>query len=142
MDITNFFDRKKRELSSQSADGNDSKRPHERSNNSTSTPTSPGDVFEESWMSGDCVKMLVNCIQNIEKHVKELILLAQKNKGESDLSELTKAIANLLIKKEKGKRKTKLLKSSKVQCLILTSLLKSSKINSIARSSTRVEIVY
>ena len=97
MDITKFFDRKKRELSSQSADGDDSKRPREESNNSTSTPASPGDVFEESLKSGDCVKILVNCMQNIEKQVKELFLLAQENKekhikGESDLSELTKAI--------------------------------------------------
>ena len=61
------------------------------------TPASSGDVFEESLNSGDCVKILVNCMQNIEKQVKELFLLAQENKekhikGESDLSELTKAI--------------------------------------------------
>ena len=37
MDITKFFDQKKRELSSQPADGDDSKRPREESNNSTST---------------------------------------------------------------------------------------------------------
>ena len=37
MDIIKFFDRKKREYRSHSADGNDSKRPHEESNNSTST---------------------------------------------------------------------------------------------------------
>ena len=98
MDITKFFDQKKRELSSQSVNDDDSKRPREESNNSTSTPVSPGYVFEESWKSGDCVKMLVNCMQNIEKQVKWLFLLAQENKekhikGESDLSEVTKAIA-------------------------------------------------
>ena len=92
-----FFDRKKRELSSQSADGDASKRPGEESNNSTSTPTSPGAVFEESLKSFDCVEILVNCMQNIEKQVKELFLLAQENKekyiqGESNLSELTNAI--------------------------------------------------
>ena len=43
----------------------------------------------------DCVKILVKCIQNIEKQVKELFLLERENKekhtkGESDLSELTK----------------------------------------------------
>ena len=98
MGITTLFDRKKRELSSQSADGDDSKRPREESNNSTSTPTSPGDdVFKESLKSGDCVKILVNCMQNIEKQVREFFLLALENKqkhikGESDLSELTKAI--------------------------------------------------
>ena len=70
MHITKFFDRKKRELSSQSANGVDSKRPREESNNSTSASASPGDVFEESWKSGDCVKILVDCMQNIEKQVK------------------------------------------------------------------------
>ena len=53
---------KKRELSSKSSDRDDSKRPHEESNNNTYTPASPGDVFEESLKSGGCVKILVNCI--------------------------------------------------------------------------------
>ena len=73
MDIREFFDRKKRDLSSQSGDGDDSKRPHEESNNSISTPTSLGDVFKESLKSSDCVKILVNCVQNIKKHAKEEI---------------------------------------------------------------------
>ena len=80
MDFTKFFERKKRELSSQSADGNDSKRPRVESNNSTSTPASPSDVFEESLKSGDYVKISVNCMQNIQKQIKELFLLAQGNK--------------------------------------------------------------
>ena len=33
-------------------------------------PTFPTDVFEESLKSGDCVKTLVNCMQNIEKQIK------------------------------------------------------------------------
>ena len=78
-------------------DGNDSWRTREESNNSTSAPTSPGDVFEESLKSIDCVKILFNCIQNIGKQVKELFLQSQEIKekeikGKSDLSELTKAI--------------------------------------------------
>ena len=97
MDITKFFDQKVRELSSQLEDGNDSKRPREESNNRTSTPASPGEVFRESLKSSDWVKILVNFMQNIEKQVKELFLLAQENKekhikGKSDLSELTKTI--------------------------------------------------
>ena len=73
----------------------DSKRPREESNNSASTPAAPGGVFEESLKADDCVKILVKCIQNIEKQVKELFLLERENKekhtkGESDLSELTK----------------------------------------------------
>ena len=81
MDITKFFGRKKRKFNSQSVDGNDSKRPREESNNSTNTLTSPGDVFEESLKSDDCAKILVNSMQNIEKQIKELFLLAQKIKG-------------------------------------------------------------
>ena len=60
-------------------------------------------------------------MQNIEKQVKELFLLAQENKekhikGKSDLSELTKATDLISGKfdyyeREKGERKTKLLKS-------------------------------
>ena len=41
---------------------NDSKRPREESNTSTSTPASPGDVFGKSLKSGDCVKILVSCM--------------------------------------------------------------------------------
>ena len=78
IDIAKFFHREKRELSSDSADGDDSKRPYEESSNSTSTPTSHGDVFKQSLKSGDCVKILVNSMQNTEKLVKELFLLAQK----------------------------------------------------------------
>ena len=54
MDITKFFD------------GDDFKRTREKSNNNTRT--SPGDVFEESLKSGDCVKILVSYIQNIEQY--------------------------------------------------------------------------
>ena len=81
MDITKFFGRKKRKFNSQSVDGNDSKRPRGESNNSTSTLTSPGDVFEESLKSDDCAKILVNSMQNLEKQIKELFLLAQKIKA-------------------------------------------------------------
>ena len=74
------LERKKIELSSQSADGNDSKRPRVESDNSTSTPASPSGVFEESLKSGDYVKISVKCMQNIQKQIKELFLLAQGNK--------------------------------------------------------------
>ena len=94
-DLVPFVQFRKNEKYSWSSD--DSKRAREEINTSTSTPTSPGDVFEKSLKSGDCVKILVSCMQNIEKQVKELFLLAQENKekhikGESDLSELTEAI--------------------------------------------------
>ena len=83
-------------------------------------PTFPTDVFEESLKSGDCVKTLVNCMQNIEKQVKELFLLVQENKeknikDESNLRELTKAIDLISGKfddyERKEERKKKLLRS-------------------------------
>ena len=83
MDITKFFGRKKIKFNSQSVDGNDSKRPREESNNRTSTLTSPGDVLEESLKLDDCAKILVNIMQNIEKQIKELFLLAQKIKAKA-----------------------------------------------------------
>ena len=141
MDITKFFDRKKRELSSQSADGDDLKRSHEESNNSTSTPTFPGDVFAESLKSGDCVKILVNCMQNIEKQVKELFLLAQENKekhikGEYDLSKLTKATDLISGKfddyEREGREKDKVIKELKSEVSDLNTPVKKH------RKSTRL----
>ena len=60
MDINKFFEWKKRRLTSQSGDGNDSKRPHKERNNSTSASGSPGDVFEGSLKWGDSVKIFDN----------------------------------------------------------------------------------
>lgn len=54
MDIIKCLDWKMRELNSQSTGGEDSKRPHDETTNHTSTPTSPGNLFEESLKSDDC----------------------------------------------------------------------------------------
>ena len=66
-------------------------------------------------------------------------------KGGSDLSELTKAIDLLSGKFEdyerERRKKHKTIKDLKSE-VILTSLLKTSKINTIIRKSTRVEVVY
>ena len=43
-----------RELNSQSTGGEDSKRPLDETTNRTSTPKSPGNIFEESLKSDDC----------------------------------------------------------------------------------------
>ena len=53
--------------------------------------------MKENLKSGDCVKILANCIQYKKKQVKELHLRAQRKKdkhinGKSILNELTKAI--------------------------------------------------
>ena len=61
------------------------------------TPKTPGDVFEESLKSEDCVKMLLSCLRNLEKEVKDIHKLALSNndnqiKGEKQLADLTESI--------------------------------------------------
>ena len=131
-DLVPFAQFKNREKHSWRSD--DSKRPCEESNNSTSTPTSPGDVFEEGLKSGHCVKILVSCMQNIEKQVEELFGLAQENeekhiKGESDLSELTKAIDLISCKfddyERERREKYKIIKDSKSEVSDLNTSVKN-----------------
>ena len=68
MDISKFFNSKKRELSNNSNTEEDVKRqreesPFESPNVSMSdTPKTPGDVFEESVKLEDCVKILLSCL--------------------------------------------------------------------------------
>ena len=68
MDISKFFNSKKRELSNNSNTEEDVKRqreesPFESPNVSMSdTPKTPADVFEESVKSEDCVKILLSCL--------------------------------------------------------------------------------
>ena len=68
MDRSKFFNSKKRELSNNSNTEEDVKRqreesPFESPNVSMSdTPKTPGDVFEESVKSEDCVKILLSCL--------------------------------------------------------------------------------
>ena len=61
------------------------------------TPKTPGDVFEESLKSEDCVKILLSCLRNLEKEVKDIHKLALSNndnqiKGEKQLADLTESI--------------------------------------------------
>ena len=70
MDITKFFDRKKKNLAVSQRMVIILKNHAKKVITASVPPTSPGDVFEESLKSGDCVKILVNCMQNIEKQVK------------------------------------------------------------------------
>ena len=61
------------------------------------SPTSPGNVFAESLKSNECVQILMNCLKNLEKEVKELKDLASsKNtnqiKGERQLLDLKDSV--------------------------------------------------
>ena len=61
MDISKFF-AKKRDLSDQSNDGDEAKLVREESSASSSSPNSPSDVFQESFKSPDCMKILISRI--------------------------------------------------------------------------------
>ena len=67
IEITQFFDKKKRDLSSKSKDGEDSKRPRESSLDESIANTTNTDVFTESLKSEDCVAVLYNCMKKLEE---------------------------------------------------------------------------
>ena len=83
MDIQSFLNRsnKKRDLSSGSKEDDEPKRQREESPDVSCLdfPTSPGNVFAESLKSNECVKILMNCLKNLEKELKELKDLASSN---------------------------------------------------------------
>ena len=62
------------------------------------TPKTHGDGFEDSLKSEDCVKILLSCLQNLEKEVKDIYKLALSNdsnnqiKGEKQLADLSESI--------------------------------------------------
>ena len=96
MDIPKFF-AQKRDLSDQSNNGDEPKLLHEESSASSSSPDSLFHVVQESLKSPDCMKILLNCLKNLNKQVKELFILAQSNnekhiKGEKQLLDLTESI--------------------------------------------------
>ena len=80
MDISKFF-AKKRDLSDQSNNGDESKRLCEESSARSSAPNSPSDVFQERLKSPDCMKILLNCFKNLDKQVNKFYILAQSNNG-------------------------------------------------------------
>ena len=96
MDITKFFDQKRENLTA-SQQITKIQKNHAKKASFSKHTTSPKNIFEKSLKSGDCIKIFVNFMKNIEKQVKEFSLPAQENKekhinGESSLRELTKSI--------------------------------------------------
>ena len=58
------------------------------------TSKTPGDVFEERLKLEDCVKILLSCLRNLEKEVRDIHKLALSNndnqiKGEKQLADLS-----------------------------------------------------
>ena len=62
MEITKFFDKKKRDLSRKSNDGDNSKRSRESILDDSIANATKIDVFNESLKSGDCVAILYSCM--------------------------------------------------------------------------------
>ena len=85
MDIQVFLNRsnKKRDLSSGSKEDDEPKRQREESPDASclDSPTSPGNVFAESLKSNECIEILMNGFNNLEKEEKELNDLASSNNG-------------------------------------------------------------
>ena len=97
MEITKFFDKKKRDLSSKSNDGDDSKRPRESSLDDSIANATNADVFTESLKSEDCVAILYSCMKKLEEEMKKVLQMCEKTKesqikGESQLNSLSEAM--------------------------------------------------
>ena len=110
MDIKSFFERKKRELSNKSDDGDNTKKAREQSSLEKSIDADyTGDIFTEGLKSEECVAILYNCMKNIESKMKELITNSQdmkerQIKGERQLYELTNSINQKFEELEKDKK--------------------------------------
>ena len=100
MDIRGFLNKsnKKSDLSSSSKVDEPIRQREESPDVSClESPTSPGNVFAESLKSNECVEILMSCLKNLEKEVKELKDLASSNnanqiKGERQLLDLKEAV--------------------------------------------------
>ena len=80
METTKFFDEKKRDFSSNSNDGDDSKRPRESSLDNSIANAINTDVFTESLKSEDCVAILYSCMKKLIKKMKKVIQMCEKTK--------------------------------------------------------------
>ena len=118
MDITKFCNRKNTDLSNNSNTGEGVKRQREETPSESPNasmldiPKTPGDVFEESLKSEDCVK---SCLRYLEKEVQDIHQLALSNNNNQikdekllgDLSELIKFKSDEFDEFEKERQKQK-----------------------------------
>ena len=98
MDIAKFFERKKRELSSNNSTEEEAslKKPREE-NPDDSMGLETDDVFSQGLKKPECVKILFNCLQNLEtemKSIKEISLTAKdwQINGPEQFNDMNKAI--------------------------------------------------
>ena len=148
MDIKSFFERKKRELSNKSDDGDNTKKAREQSSLEESIDTDyTGDIFTEGVKSEDCVSILYNCIKNIESKMKELITNSQdmkerQIKGERQLNELTNPINEKFEELEKDKKEKEIkIKNLEEKVALMSNKIETLEKSLTAKSSIRVETV-
>ena len=82
MDIKNFLLTMKRQLSSNSTDGDDRKKPCEASgfDDSIFKAANNGEVPDEAIKSDDYVAILCNCMKNLEEKMNELLQITSSAK--------------------------------------------------------------
>ena len=80
MEKTKSFDKKKRDFSSNSNDGDDSKGPRESSLDNSIANATYTDVFTESLKSEDYVAILYSCMKKLKKEMKKVIQMCEKTK--------------------------------------------------------------
>ena len=97
MDISKYFNSssKKRDLSNQSCSGEEPKKAKEGSLNDSNVSLDHG--FTEGMKSPECLRILVNCMKNIEAKIKEIwemnqVTLDNQIKGQCQLRDLVKSI--------------------------------------------------
>ena len=122
MDITKFIERKRRELSSNNSTEEQVslKKPQEENTDEDSL-SSETDVFSQGLKSPECVKILFNCLQNLETEMKSIkeISLAGKDcqiKGTEQHNDTDTAI-NFINKKFEDFEKTLKEKEEEIKLL-------------------------
>ena len=91
---------KKRDLSNNSSDGEASKKVREGSLDNSAVSdvsASNGDPFTEGLKSPECVSILMDCMQNLEKQVDQIFKMLEKTEdrqiiGECQLTDLAKGV--------------------------------------------------
>ena len=121
MNIIKFLGRKKRELSSNNSTEQEASLKKTREENLDDSTGLVTDVFSQGLKSAECVKILFNCLQNLETEmmiVKEISLAAKdwQIKGTEQLNDMNKAI-NFINEKFEDFEKTFKQKEDEIKCL-------------------------
>ena len=80
IEITNIFDKTKRDLRSKSNDGDDSKRPREYSLDDSIVNATNTNTLIEYLKSEDCVAIIYSCMKKLEEEMKNLSTCVKEQK--------------------------------------------------------------